>query len=332
MHSSKHILVLGGAGFIGSHMVLALQEAGYIPVVLDNLSKGHREAVGRAELMVADVADNAALSALFQKYPFAAVMHFASFIEVGESVQKPLLYYQNNVASTLNLFAAMLKHQVKHFIFSSSAAVYGEPRYSPIDEKHPLNPINPYGRSKLMLEQIIQDLARSHGLRFAILRYFNAAGADPKGRLRERHQPESHLIPLILQAATGEREQITIYGDDYSTPDGTCVRDYIHVTDLCQAHLLALKQLLNNGEDIICNLGTGEGYSVREVIDMVQQVINRKIPVVHGARRAGDPAVLVADAALAMQQLQWQPQYSDLQTIIRHAWHAFAIEKNKELA
>lgn len=316
------ILVVGGAGFIGSHMVLALQEAGLKPVVLDNLSKGHRDAVSDVELIVADMADKKQVDALFASRHFSAVMHFASFIEVGESVQFPAKYYQNNVAATLNLLDVMLAHNVKHFIFSSTAAVYGEPQYSPIDEAHPIAPINPYGKSKWMVEEIIKDYAKSDGLRYAILRYFNAAGAHPSGQLRERHEPESHLIPLVLQTAKGKRERITVNGRDYATVDGTCVRDYVHVSDLCSAHLLALEALFNNGSNIICNLGTGQGFSVQQVIDVARKVTGQPINVVEGKRRAGDPAVLVADATLARQLLNWQPQYSELETIVQHAWNA----------
>lgn len=316
------ILVVGGAGFIGSHMVLALRKAGHETVVLDNLSKGHQDAVLDAELIITDMADKKSLNALFAARHFAAVMHFASFIEVGESVRFPAKYYQNNVAATLDLLDVMLANRVKHFIFSSTAAVYGEPQYSPIDEAHPIAPINPYGRSKWMVEEIIQDYAKSDGLRYAILRYFNAAGADPQGRLRERHEPESHLIPLVLQAASGAREKITVNGRDYPTPDGTCVRDYVHVSDLCDAHLLALSALLNGQPDILCNLGTGQGYSVQQVIEVAGRVTGRDIPVVDGTRRAGDPAVLVACAARAEKILHWQPRYADLYDIIQHAWKA----------
>lgn len=321
MHINQQtILVVGGAGYIGSHMVLMLREAGFHVVVLDNLSKGHAEAVLDAELVIGDMGDKALLDRLFTQYQFSAVMHFASFIEVGESVKLPAKYYQNNLAATLNLLDAMLKANVKVFIFSSTAAVYGEPQYTPIDENHPLAPINPYGRSKWMVEEILKDYALSDALRFASLRYFNAAGADPKGRLGECHEPESHLIPLVLQVALGQRESINIYGHDYPTEDGTCIRDYVHIVDICQAHLLALNKLMNNEENIICNLGTGTGFSVKQVIETVENVTGRKIKVNVTEKRAGDPAVLVADASQAMTQLSWQPQYSELATIVQHAW------------
>ncbi len=323
MHTnSKNILVVGGAGFIGSHMVLALLEAGYSPVVLDNLCKGHRESVIDAPLMVGDMADTEVLNELFAKYSFSAVMHFASYIEVGESVAKPLMYYQNNVAATINLLEAMQRHKVKHFIFSSTAAVYGEPNFTPITEGHAKLPLNPYGKSKWMVEEILQDVAKSSDLQFAILRYFNAAGADPKGRLREKHEPESHLIPLILQVANNQREDIKIFGRDYPTPDGTCLRDYVHVTDLCVAHVLALEALLAGRKSLVANLGTGKAHSVLEVIQAAEKVTGKKIKVTDAERRAGDPAVLLADASFAKNELNWQPRYTEIEEIIKHAFNS----------
>ena len=319
MHTKK-ILVVGGAGYIGSHMVSCLNQAGYMPVVLDNLSTGHRDAVIDAELVVGDMLDNELLDSLFSQHEFAAVMHFAAFIQVGESVEQPAKYYQNNVVATLQLLQAMLKWKVKNFIFSSTAAVYGEPQYTPIDEKHPLAPINPYGHSKRMVEQMLEDFAHAYDFNFAVLRYFNAAGADPEGKLSERHEPETHLIPLILQAASGQRKSITVYGRDYATADGTCVRDYVHVADLCSAHLLALQALFQGEKRLVFNLGTGHGFSVQQVIDAAKEVTQREIVIVEGKRRAGDPAVLVADSARAMRELKWQPRYSDLHMIIRDAW------------
>lgn len=318
--NSPKVLVVGGAGYIGSHMILLLSRAGYQPVVLDNLSRGHQEAVLGAELIIGDMADKALLTQVFAEHSFAAVMHFASLIEVAESVASPLKYYQNNVGGTLNLLAAMLQAGVKNIIFSSSAAVYGEPKEKLISETHALHPINPYGRSKLMIEEIIQDCARSGGLNYAILRYFNAAGADPDGQLCENHQPESHLIPLLLQVAAGKRKDITVYGNHYPTADGTCIRDYIHVTDICNAHLLCLLLMQKGKKNILCNLGTGQGYSVLQVINAVRRITGHSIPIVNGAQRAGDPAVLIANPALAQQELHWQPKQSDLDTIIRHAW------------
>lgn len=322
--NSKYILVVGGAGFIGSHMVLNLQRAGYVPVVFDNLSKGHRDAVIGAELIVGDIADREMLKQVFTKYQFSAVMHFASFIEVAESVKFPAKYYQNNVSATINLIDVMIQSGVKNIIFSSSAAVYGEPQYRTITEAHPLAPLNPYGRSKWMVEEIIKDFAKSNGLNYAILRYFNAAGADPEKRLRERHEPESHLIPLVLQVAAGLRQNVTIYGDHYPTADGTCIRDYIHVVDLCNAHLLALMALSKGKKNVLCNLGTGRGYSVLQVIQAARRVTGKNIATVNGPPRTGDSAILVADASLAKQELNWLPKYSDLETIIQHAWQCLS--------
>lgn len=314
------ILVVGGAGYIGSHMVKCLNQAGYEPIVLDNLSSGHRDAVQGAELIVGDMMNADLLEKIFAQHDFAAVMHFAALIQVGESVEQPVKYYQNNVAATLQLLTTMLKWKVKNFIFSSTAAVYGEPQYTPINEQHPLAPINPYGRSKHMVEQMLEDFAKSYEFRYASLRYFNAAGADPDGQLAERHDPETHLIPLVLQAASGRRRDITVYGRNYPIIDGTCVRDYVHVNDLCSAHLLALQALIKDKKSMIYNLGTGQGFSVQQVIDMAREVTGCDIKVVNGERRAGDPAVLVADASKAMTELGWQPKYSELKMIIEHAW------------
>jgi len=319
---NKNILIVGGAGYIGSHMTAFLSRMNYTPVVLDDFSTGHREAVFDAEWIEGTIANSALLDELFSNRSFDAVMHFASFIQVGESVKFPEKYYQNNVANTLNLLTAMLKHNVNQFIFSSTAAVYGEPQYTPIDENHPIKPINPYGFSKSMVEQMLADLHHAHGFRYAILRYFNAAGADPAGKLCERHEPETHLIPLVLQVAKGQRDAITVYGQDYSTLDGTCIRDYVHVTDLCDAHLKALLKLEHGEKNCIYNLGTGQGYSVKQVIDAAKSITNCDIPVIYGARREGDPAILVADPTRAMRDLKWVPQYSDLNTIIQHAWDA----------
>lgn len=325
MHTNlKPVLIVGGAGYIGSHMVLTLRRAGYQPVVLDNLSKGHRDAVIDAELIVGDIADTELLKQTFAKYPFIAVMHFASFIEVAESVKFPEKYYQNNVIATFNLMDVMIKSGVKNFIFSSSAAVYGKPQARLINEAHPLAPMNPYGRSKWMVEEMLKDMAKSSGLNYAILRYFNAAGADPEGRLSERHEPESHLIPLVLQAAAGRIPQVTIFGDKHATADGTCIRDYVHVVDICNAHLLALTALVKDKKNIICNLGTGQGYSVNQVISAARRVTGKNITAVIGAARPGDPDMLVADASLAKQELRWLPRYPDLDSIIQHAWKSIS--------
>lgn len=313
------VLVVGGAGYIGSHMVKMLGRQGCDVTTLDDLSSGHRDAVLCGDFVQGDMGDRAVLDAVLAR-GFDAVMHFASFIQVGESVQQPAKYYQNNVVNTLGLLDAMRSHGVGRFIFSSTAATFGEPQYSPIDERHPQQPINPYGRTKLMVEQVLADYERAYGLRSVCLRYFNAAGADPEGQLGERHEPETHLIPLVLQAASGRRPHIGVFGRDYDTPDGTCVRDYIHIEDLCSAHGLALQSLMGGAGSQAYNLGNGQGFSVQEVIDTAQQVTGRPIAVVNGPRRAGDPARLVADASLIREKLGWQPRYADLATIVEHAW------------
>jgi UDP-glucose 4-epimerase len=313
------VLVVGGAGYIGSHMVKMLGRHGCSVTTLDDLSSGHRDAVLCGDFVQGDMGDRAVLDAVMSR-GFDAVMHFASFIQVGESVQQPAMYYQNNVVNTLTLLDAMRAHGVDRFIFSSTAATFGEPRYSPMDERHPQQPINPYGRTKLMVEQVLADYEQAYGLRSVSLRYFNAAGADPKGQLGERHEPETHLIPLVLQAASGRRPHIGVFGRDYDTPDGTCVRDYIHIEDLCSAHWLALQSLMGGAGSQSYNLGNGQGFSVQEVIDTAQQVTGRSIAVVNGPRRAGDPARLVADSSLIREKLGWQPRYADLATIVAHAW------------
>lgn len=316
----KKVLVVGGAGYIGSHMVWLLGQQGVEVVVLDNLSSGHRDAVIHGQFVHGDIADRLVLDKLFSAHEFDAVMHFASFIQVGESVLEPAKYYQNNVSNTLNLLNAMLAHGVKNFIFSSTAATFGEPNYVPIDERHPQQPINPYGRSKLMIEQALADYDQAYGLRSVCLRYFNAAGAHPEALLGERHDPETHLIPLVLQAASGRRAAISVFGRDYDTPDGTCIRDYIHVLDLADAHWLALKYLAQGGASNAFNLGNGDGYSVQAVIDTALAVTGRPIRVLDQPRRAGDPARLVADAAKCREVLGWMPVYADLARIIEHAW------------
>jgi UDP-glucose 4-epimerase len=316
----KKILVVGGAGYIGSHMVLMLAEQGYSVVTLDNLSTGHRDAVLAGEFIEGDLGDKILLDKLFKAHDFSAVMHFAAFIQVGESVENPAKYYQNNLAKTLNLLDSMIKHKINKFIFSSTAAVFGEPEYIPIDLDHPKNPVNPYGKSKYMIEQILQDYDQAYDLRSICLRYFNAAGADPKARLGERHDPESHLIPLILKTALKKRECIAIFGKDYNTPDGTCIRDYIHIIDLCQAHLLALNQLLNNAPSTAYNLGNGLGFSVQEVIHAAEKITGEIIAIKNAPRRAGDPARLIADSSAAKKILNWQPIYPNLEDILLHAW------------
>lgn len=315
------ILVVGGAGYIGSHMVKMLVQQGCDVVVLDNLSYGHRDAVKNARFIHGDLADIPFLMQLFQRERFDAVMHFASFIQVGESVQQPAKYYQNNVVNTLNLLNTMVAHGVLQFIFSSTAAVFGEPQYTPIDENHPKLPINPYGRSKWMIEQVLEDFDRAYGLRSMRFRYFNAAGADPQAELGERHEPETHLIPLILQVASGRRKSISVFGRDYNTEDGTCIRDYVHIVDLCQAHWLGLQALAAGAESKAYNLGNGQGFSVQQVINAALKVTGRTIEVINGPRRAGDPAVLVADSTLAKKELAWKPEYAALETIVQHAWN-----------
>lgn len=313
------VLVVGGAGYIGSHMVKMLGHKGCSVTTLDDLSSGHRDAVLCGDFVQGDMGDRAVLDEVLSR-GFDAVMHFASFIQVGESVQQPAIYYQNNVVNTLTLLDAMRAHKVDCFIFSSTAATFGEPQYVPMDEKHLQKPINPYGRTKLMVEQVLTDYEKAYGLRSVSLRYFNAAGADPKGQLGERHEPETHLIPLVLQAASGRRPHIGVFGRDYDTPDGTCIRDYVHVDDLCSAHWLALQSLVSGAGSQAYNLGNGQGFSVQEVIDTSQQVTSRPIAVVNSPRRAGDPARLVADASLIREKLGWQPRYADLATIVAHAW------------
>ena len=314
------VLVVGGAGYIGTHMVAALIEAGSRVITIDNLSRGHRDLLPGGTFVHGDIQDQDLLDRVFASYPVDAVMHFAAHSQVGESVASPLLYYQNNVAATMSLVAAMIRHDVRRFIFSSTAAVYGEPDTVPITEKHRLCPTNPYGVTKMTVERMLADCDGAHGLKSICLRYFNAAGADEKGRMGERHSPETHLIPLVLEVADGRRDSINIFGDDYPTPDGTCVRDYVHVSDLAQAHLKALSQLLNNGASDVFNLGNSQGYSVREVIAIARQITGRAIPANMAQRRPGDPATLIAAADKAKQVLGWRPRYEALEVMIETAW------------
>lgn len=316
----KHVLVSGGAGYIGSHACKALAAAGYVPVTFDNLVSGHRSAVRWGPFVHGDVLDRAALDAAMRAWRPVAVMHFAAYIDVGESVLDPGRYYANNVGGALNVLRSMAAHAISAFVFSSTAAVYGTPRTGRLAESHPLEPINPYGASKLMVERMLQDFGAAHGLRSVSLRYFNAAGADPDGETGELHDPETHLIPLVLDAAAGIRPHVTIYGDDHPTPDGTCIRDYIHVSDLAQAHVLALRALEAGAATTAYNLGNGCGFSVREVIDTARAVTGCDIPVVIGPRRAGDPPELVGDATRARSELGWVPQHADLHGIVRTAW------------
>jgi UDP-glucose 4-epimerase len=316
----KEILVTGGAGYIGSHVVKMLAGRGYTPVVYDSLENGHRDFVSEYELVQGDIGDYETLAALFKKRRIECVMNFASYIAVGESVQNPLKYYRNNVAKTLELFRAMNDHGVKRFIFSSTAAVYGYPEAVPIREESPLCPINPYGRTKHIIEQVLGDLDASDFFRSISLRYFNAAGADPSGSIGESHVPETHIIPLVMRAVLEDDYSLTIFGTDYKTPDGTCLRDYIHVNDLASAHVLALENILAENTTKVFNLGNGTGFSVREVIESVRRVTGKEPRVQEGPRRPGDPDALVASSERARAELGWKPEMADLDTIVETAW------------
>ena len=324
MSSEKQtILVTGGAGYIGSHAALALKKAGYEVIILDNLSYGHQEIVDnvvQAKLIIGDTSDRALLDELFTTYKIDAVMHFAAYIAVGESVKEPGKYYRNNVASTLNLLEAMLAHGINKIVFSSTCAVYGMPKEVPMTENHPHNPLSPYAASKDMVEQILRDFDTAFSLKSVAFRYFNACGADPSGRLGEDHSPETHLIPLALLTALKKRESLYIFGTDYDTPDGTCVRDYIHVNDLADAHVLGLEYLLSGGESDVFNLGNGNGFSVREVIETARQVTGLSIPAIESDRREGDAPILVGSSKKVRDKLGWNPNYADLKQIISHAW------------
>lgn len=315
-----HILVTGGAGYIGSHAVRLFLERGHDVWIYDNLSCGHRSAVPADRLIVGDLNETHRIDQVMMERRIDAVVHFAAFTYVGESVQQPAKYYQNNLVNTLNLMECMRRHKVERFIFSSTAATYGVPEKMPITEDTPQAPINPYGASKLAVERALADYAHAYRLGFAALRYFNASGAHPDGTIGEDHAPETHLIPLIILAALGKRPQIEIFGSDYPTPDGTCVRDYIHVNDLAEAHLRALEKL-QPGQQMHYNLGIGHGYSVREVIAAVEAVTGKKVPIKEGPRRAGDPPVLVASSDKIQTELGWQPHYTDIQAIVETAWN-----------
>lgn len=320
---TNKILVTGGAGYIGSHMCKYLYKKGYDIVVVDNLTTGHKNALKYGSFYEIDLANKQDLTALFQKHNFASIFHFAAFSLVAESMQKPAKYIRNNLANCLNLLEVALEHSCKNFIFSSTAAVYGEPETTPICENHPLNPINPYGRSKLLVEQVLCEYSKAYDFNYVALRYFNAAGADPEGELGENHEPETHLIPLICKAMTGQRGDIKINGTDYPTKDGTCIRDYIHVQDLCKAHHLALNYLENAGRSDIFNLGSGQGFSIMEILETAQNLIKDKYPnlelkISQQERRAGDPAILIADSSKAEQILGWNKQYTNPRDIIEH--------------
>jgi UDP-arabinose 4-epimerase len=314
------VLVTGGAGYIGSHTVKLLLQQGYGPVIYDNLVYGHRAAVSPADFVQGDLQDTVRLVQVLQQYQITDVMHFAAFAYVGESVQDPLKYYMNNVVGTLSLLQAMRIVGVQRLIFSSTCAVYGFPQSPVLTEEHPLNPINPYGESKLFVERALQSCATAYGLRWISLRYFNAAGADPEGELGESHDPETHLIPLVLSVASGRRPEIAIFGTDYDTADGTCIRDYIHVSDLADAHLRALQALETDKAQTAYNVGTGTGYSVRQVIETATHITGRPIATRTAPRRPGDPSCLVAAADKIRSALDWQPRYTDLSTILATAW------------
>jgi UDP-glucose 4-epimerase len=315
-----NILVTGGAGYIGSHCCKALFRKGMHPVTIDNLVYGHRNFVRWGEFFQGDVGNSADLKKLFSRHQIDAVMHFAAYAYVGESVQEPLKYYENNLRNTIELLHAVVENGIQYVVFSSTCATYGNPEKIPIDEKHPQNPINPYGRTKRMIEEILEDYAAAYDLKYTSLRYFNAAGADPDGEIGEDHDPETHLIPLVLDVAAARRPSIKIFGTDYQTPDGTCIRDYIHVTDLAEAHILALQRLMDGAESSCYNLGTGSGFSVLEVIERARQITGQTIRAENTGRRPGDPPVLIASNEKAVSELGWNPVHADLDDIIRTAW------------
>jgi UDP-arabinose 4-epimerase len=322
LHSDRkvNVLVTGGAGYIGSHTAKTLSRAGMCAIVVDNLGRGHRDAVRWGPFVEADIADRGALEDIFEKYPIDAVIHFAAFAYVGESMQAPEMYFRNNVTSTLSLLESMRAAGVSKIVFSSSCATYGYPQRIPISEDHTQQPVNPYGESKFMVERMLHWYGMAHGFSWVALRYFNAAGADPEGELGEDHHPETHLIPLSILAALGTTPRLEIYGTDYDTPDGTAIRDYLHVTDLAAAHLAALKYLDAGGASGPFNLGTGTGHSVRQVVDAVERVTGHAVPFQELPRRSGDPACLIADASKATRLLEWRPRHSSLEEIVRTAW------------
>jgi UDP-glucose 4-epimerase len=316
----KHILVTGGAGYIGSHMVKLLIESGFLVTSFDNLSSGQKDSIHEGYLSIGDLRNINDLEKLFTSNKFDAILHFAGLISVGESIQNPSIYYDNNVTGSINLLKTMVKHNVKNIIFSSTAAVFGNPLTNSISENHPKSPINPYGKSKLIVEQILSDFHISHGIQYGILRYFNASGADKSGSLGESHFPETHLIPLAIFAAVSPKHYLSIFGNDYPTDDGTCIRDYIHISDLCEAHLLVLRELLaNNNKSFEFNLGNGNGYSVMDIIHSVEKLSLKKVKYKFCPRRPGDPSKLIANSTAIKNSLGWQPKYSSLDEIIQHA-------------
>ncbi|MCK4907999.1 MAG: UDP-glucose 4-epimerase GalE [Spirochaetes bacterium] len=315
------VLIVGGAGYIGSHTVKELHKKGHEILVLDNLVHGHKEFLKWGKFVNADLENIKQLRSIFKKYPITSVMHFASYINVGESVTDPKKYYINNVTNTLNLLNVMIEYSVRHFIFSSTCATYGTPVSIPIDENHPQNPINPYGQSKLMIEKIIEDYSNAYDFSYVSLRYFNASGADQDGEIGEWHNPETHLIPIVLDAAINKRDSIEIYGTDYDTPDGTCIRDYIHVTDLADAHIKALEFLESGEKSTAFNIGTENGYTVREIIEKTIEITKREIKVVETGRREGDATTLISKSTKIKDTLKWEPQHSSLNEIIQSAWN-----------
>lgn len=315
------ILVCGGAGYIGSHMVAELLEDGQDVVILDNLEKGHKDALLGGKLYIGDLRDKEILNKIFTENNIEAVIDFAAYSLVGESMTEPLKYFNNNVYGTISLLEAMKEHNVKYIVFSSTAATYGEPECVPILEDSKTIPTNAYGESKLLVEKILNWCDKAYGIKYTTLRYFNAAGAHINGKIGEDHSPETHLIPLILNVALGKRDEILIFGDDYDTKDGSCIRDYIHVSDLASAHSLALKRLMNGGESRIYNLGNGTGFSVKEMIDIARKVTGHEIPAKVAPRRAGDPAILIASSEKAMKELNWKPKFNSVETIIETAWN-----------
>ena len=316
----KNVLVTGGAGYIGSHACKALAKSGYFPIAYDNMIYGNQWAVQWGPHEKGDIRDKERIREVMEKYKPDSVIHFAAYSYVGESVQDPKKYYNNNVGGTLSLLEAMLDYNIRNIVFSSTAATYGAPKKIPMKEDHPQHPVNPYGTTKFMIEKMLQDFGEAYDFRYAILRYFNAAGADPENEIGEHHDPETHLIPRVVMSALGEGEIVEIYGTDYETKDGTAIRDYIHVSDLADAHVSALDYLIDKNENISCNLGTGIGYSVKEVVEAVEKVSNKKIITNNCPRRTGDPEVLIADTNFASERLKWNPKYSELESIIKTAW------------
>ena len=319
--AQKYILIVGGAGYIGAHANKILASEGYDTIVLDNLSYGHIDFVQWGKFIQGNIADPILLDKIFETYPIEVVMHFSAFAYVGESQRNPAKYYQNNVVGTLDLLDAIVRHNIPYFVFSSTCATFGEPQYLPVDEKHRQLPLSPYGKTKLTVEHILKDYAAAYGIKYAILRYFNAAGADPEGMIGEDHDPETHLIPLVLDVALGKREYIEVFGDDYPTKDGTCIRDYIHVNDLAYAHLLAMEWMMHYNQSNDFNLSNGTSFSVKEIIQVAEKVTGKKIPQRITERRAGDPTKIVGSSQKAAVMLNWEPYYKSIEEIMATAWN-----------